>query len=318
MKHLVITGFGTFLGLRDTRLIVKNGDDVKAYPLNRLCTVAIAKKGVTISSDLIEAFSLRGIKLFFLDFRDVAHTVLVGSAQHGVVRARIAQQQYCAADIPHACHIIVLGKVINQRSVINYFNKYHNSTYLTKASEQLLQITNNLSATLSREVLLGMEGSAAHIYFNALSSSQLLPSSFQMRTGRGSQEIINSMLNFGYAILSSYIMSAIINAGLEPYLGFLHTKRPGKPSLVLDLMEEYRAWVVDRVVIKLRNVANQASSLDSNLRKRIITDIQKTMQKKYIYRKNSVRLEYIIQRQVYRLSGHFHGVVKYRPYRFKW
>ena len=318
MKHLVITEFGTSLGVRDSRLIVKNDNQIKAFPLNRLCIVAIAKRGVVISSDLIESFSIRGIKLFFLDFRGVAHTALVGSAQHGVVQARIAQQQYCSEQIPYAGHVVILGKISNQRAVINYFNKYHNDPHLTRASVQLHQIADSLSLQMSREELLGMEGSAAHIYFNSLVQSNLLPSSFVRREGRGSGEIVNSMFNFGYAILSSYIMSAIINAGLEPYLGFLHTKRPGKPSLVLDLMEEYRAWVVDRVVIKLRSVAGNTDTLDGDIRKRIIQDIQHTMQKKYRYRKNSVRLEYIVQRQVYRLSGHFHGNAKYRPYRFKW
>ena len=318
MKHLVITEFGTSLGVRDSRLIVKNDNQKKAFPLNRLCTVAVAKRGVVISSDLIESFSIRGIKLFFLDFRGVAHTALIGSAQHGVVRARIAQQQYCSQQIPSACYIVILGKLSNQRAVINYFNKYHNCPYLIKASEQLHRIADSLSPKISREELLGMEGSAAHIYFNSLVKSKLLPPSFIRREGRGSEEIVNSMLNFGYAILSSYIMSAIINAGLEPYLGFLHTKRPGKPSLVLDLMEEYRAWVVDRVVIKLRSIAEHANTLDVNVRKRIIKDIQHTMQKRYRYRKKFVRLEYIVQRQVYKLSGHFHGDIKYRPYRFKW
>ncbi|MDE4969772.1 CRISPR-associated endonuclease Cas1, partial [Francisella tularensis] len=65
-------------------------------------------------------------------------------------------------------------------------------------------------------------------------------------------EIANSILNFGYAIFSSYFINAITYSVLNPYLGFLHKKRPGKMSLVLDLMDEYRAWVVDRVVIKLR------------------------------------------------------------------
>lgn len=91
------------------------------------------------------------------------------------------------------------------------------------------------------------------------------------------------MLNFGYAILSSYILNAITNAGLEPYLGFLHQKRPGKMSLVLDLMEEYRAWVVDRVVIKLREQYKNKQYIDTKLKSILISEIQATIAKKYIY-----------------------------------
>ena len=81
--------------------------------------------------------------------------------------------------------------------------------------------------------------------------------------GRGSQEINNAMLNLGYAVLSSYILNAIINAGLEPYLGIMHGQRPGKMALVLDMMEEYRAWVVDRAVIKLRAQSEGKKFLDT-------------------------------------------------------
>ncbi len=126
------------------------------------------------------------------------------------------------------------------------------------------------------------------------------------------------MLNFGYAILSSYILAAIENAGLEPYIGVLHGIRPGKMSLVLDIMEEYRAWVVDRSVIKLRSQSIDCDTMNTDLKKSLIKQIQNTCSKKYLYHKKRVRLEHIIQRQIYRLSGHFCGEKKYRPYIFKW
>ncbi|MDE4986380.1 CRISPR-associated endonuclease Cas1, partial [Francisella tularensis subsp. holarctica] len=69
MKHLIISEYCIYLGLESGRLVVKNKYDKKYFPLNRLATLSIAKKGVSLSSDLVEQFSLRGIKLFFLDFR---------------------------------------------------------------------------------------------------------------------------------------------------------------------------------------------------------------------------------------------------------
>ena len=142
--------------------------------------------------------------------------------------------------------------------------------------------------------------------------------SFKKREGRGSKEIGNVMLNFGYAILSSYIFNAIVNAGLEPYLGFYHVQRPGKPSLVLDLMEEYRSWVVDRAVIKMRSTISTKKYLDVELKRNFINEIQKTLAKKYLYRTKKVRLENIIQRQTYKLSGDFKLQQNYKPYLFKW
>ena len=131
-------------------------------------------------------------------------------------------------------------------------------------------------------------------------------------------EVNNSMLNLGYAVLSAYVLSAVVNAGLEPYLGFIHSRRPGRMALVLDIMEEYRAWVVDRAVLKLRSQSEGKIVLSAGLKQALIKETQKTCSKKYKYRKKKLKLEHIIQRQVYRLCGQFYGEQKYRPYLFQW
>lgn len=83
-------------------------------------------------------------------------------------------------------------------------------------------------------------------------------------------------------------------------------------------MEEYRAWVVDRVVIKLRFQSEGKTDLSVELKKALIGEVQKTCGKKYLYRRKKHKLEHIIQRQVYRLCGHFYGEKTYKPYLFKW
>ena len=319
MKHLVVSDFGTYLGSRNNLLIIKKDGELKHYPLNRLRTLSIAKGGVSISSNLIEQCAIRGIKLFFLDFRNMPHSFLSSTAQHAVVQVRIAQQKYCTQDITPAALEIISGKLSNQRAVLNYFNKYHHSSVLIEAVKSIKDIQEQITSKITKKnFLLGLEGSAAKLYFEALNKAGLMPSSFKHRQGRGSREIGNSMLNLGYAVLGNYIMNAIINAGLEPYLGFLHSQRPGKPSLMLDLIEEYRPWVVDRQVIKLRSQAEGKSLSDQKLKRNLIAAIQETMETKYLYRKKRVRLEHIVQRQVYRISGHFHDNSKYKAYRFKW
>ena len=318
MKHLVICDYGTFIGLDQHKIAIKQKDKVISYPLNRLCTLSIAKNGVSISSDLIASLSTRGIKTFFLDFRGVAHSAILGQSQHGVVSVRLAQMAFCQSGSLALARKIISAKIKNQRAVLNYLDKYHHSPFLKSASQELLKNSEQASQAKNVTSLLGFEGASANSYFQALRQSHLFSSSFKKREGRGSQEINNSMLNLGYAVLSSYILNAVINAGLEPYLGILHSKRPGKMALVLDLMEEYRAWVVDRNVIKLRSQSEGKSFLDTPLKKALINEIQKTCAKKYLYYKKKLKLEHIIQRQVYRLCGHFYEEKTYRPYLFKW
>ena len=318
MKHLVIGDYGAFLGLDSHRLAVRQNGEVRHYPLNRLCTVSVVKRGVSVSSDLIEAFSNRGIKLFFLDFRGVAHSAILGQSQHGVVAVRTAQMTFCQRDPLPLSRKIVIGKIKNQRAVLNHLGKYHRHPALHAAAEELLLNADKASRARDVETLLGFEGASANAYFQSLREARLFSSSFQRREGRGSCEINNAMLNLGYAVLSSYILNAIVNAGLEPYLGILHGRRPGKMALVLDVMEEYRAWVVDRIVVKLRARSEGKEILDIDLRKALIAEVQHTCSRKYLYRRKKHKLEHIMQRQIYRLCGHFHGEKTYRPYLFKW
>ena len=295
MKHLVVHDFGTLIGLEQGRLVIKTKDEKKYFPTNRLSTLSIAKKGVSISSDIIEHFALRGIKVFFLDFRKVAYSVLVSSNQHAVVQVRLNQYQYIQNNAVQLSLIIVKAKIRNQSSTLKYFNKYHKSEIIKKAINELNEIIATLNDVIcdNIQIILGYEGYAANIYFAALAKEQFFCETFIKREGRGSTELTNSMLNFGYAILSSYILNAIINAGLEPHLGFLHQIRPGKLSLVLDLMEEYRSWVVDRAVIKLRRQCQANTILDSKLKANLINEIQITMATKYLYYGKNIRLEHI-------------------------
>ena len=332
MKHLNISDYGTFLGLRQQRLLVRNQEEERCYPLNRLCSITITKRGVSISSDLIEMLSLRGIKLFFVDFRGVAHAALLGEAQHGVVGVRTAQFNFMQkkdleSEQGHKtagrrlalAKLLLDGKVRNQRAVLLHLNKYHKSEELMQAAESLLSYIQGIKEAEQVESLLGLEGISANRYFQALQGAQLFSSSFIKREKRGTREISNSMLNFGYAILSNYVLSAIVNAGLEPYLGILHhANRPGRMSLVYDLMEEYRAWVVDRTVIKLRQQSEGQMQISAKLKKNLIQGIQLCLAKKYLYHGKKLKMEHIIQRQVYRLCGHFYGERKYKPYFFKW
>ena len=146
-----------------------------------------------------------------------------------------------------------------------------------------------------------------------------MPDSFKYREGRGSRERANSALNYAYAILESYVWSALDNAGFELYEGMLHTDRPGKASLVLDFMEEYWAWVVDRNIIKLRNVIGPGyEMLDPKMKKRIVDEIDSTMSARIMKGHARVKLENIMQRQAYRLSGAVVGQKKYKGISFNW
>lgn len=330
-KHIYIDEYGTFLGKTSARLTISQGGQLqKEIALSRIKSINILKGGIALSSDLIEACSLRGIKLFFLDFKNIAHTSLSSTASHAVANVRRAQFLTIESDeAKEIARALILGKLKNQRSTLQYFHKYLKTTdkesvKLSSAIEKIKETTQSLKTIELKNrpdwlgIIMGKEGAAASIYFDAVSSELLYDLDFSHRIGRGAEDIVNSALNYGYAILTSFVWQSVINAGLEPFAGVLHVNRPGKPSLVLDIIEEYRAWVVDRNIIKLKSHLKGKSFLDSTIKKKIIEEINATMNKKYLYNAKNLSLQSIMQRQVYRLTGAFMQQMPYKSYSFKW
>lgn len=336
MKHLVIGNYGTFLGITSERLTVSTESKIlKEYPLNRLSSVTIAKNGVSFSSNLLLNCAMRGIKFFI--FSEFAKEVvcLNGGQLHAVAKMRQAQFEFVEGNkSPELSKLIILGKIKNQKAVLLYYRKYwlkKNDPFLNSIISQVDKSIHQINSAILnlkeiklqdnlkwREILMGIEGNAARIYWQTIVLTKYMPSDFQGREGRGANDVVNQMLNYGYGILSTYIWNCAINCGLEVYCGFFHVQRPGKPSLVLDLMEEYRPWVVDRNVIKLREHINNHGKFTIKLKEMLTTEIQKTFSKKYKYKDKNISLESLIQRQMYQLCGVIYGTQKYRPFIFKW
>lgn len=331
MKHLVLCEHGEFLGTTGERLLVRKGEEILAeHPLSRLRTVTIAKPGVSVSANALLACAARGIGVFISGYSDEMAVSVCGAAAHAVAAVRRAQFAFAeganAADLGAR---IIYGKIRNQRAVICYFGKYAGKDArvakdLEAAAHALKQMADALATEARnpapdwRNRIMGIEGQAAALYWAGLSKVNLLPPVFPGRIGRGAKDPVNAALNYGYAILRSQVWHSVLIAGLEPYVGVLHVDRPGKPSLVLDLMEEYRPWVVDRTIIKMRSALQPATELSASLRKQIAETVLESFATTWPYRGKKLTLSSILQRQVYRLSGHFMGHKSYRPLLFKW
>ncbi|TMP78014.1 CRISPR-associated endonuclease Cas1 [Pseudoalteromonas sp. S983] len=308
-------------------MVIREGDNPERHiPLRKINTLSIQKSGVSVSSNLLSACARYGIKVFIGD-RAQELCCLHGNAQHAVVQNRLNQLTFLqqSEQCYRLARAIIYGKIRNQRATLLYFHKQK----CTPEKKQAASYCSEQLATLAEKVrhlpyhcqwqsqVMGLEGQAAAQYWALLTKHQLLGQEFVSRKGRGAQDPANQALNYGYGILASVIWNALTNAGLEVYMGALHAIRPGKPALVLDLMEEYRPWVVDRAVIKLRSEL-QGSELKAKTRKKLTANILNTLENPIPYRGKKVRLESVMQRQCYRLCGLFADDQKYRPLLFRW
>ena len=127
---------------------------------------------------------------------------------------------------------------------------------------------NNIQQTKTLDELRGYEGECATLYFGVLSSliiSQQEDFVFVQRTKRPPLDPVNALLSFLYSILVNDVRSALETVGLDPQVGFLHQLRSGRPSLALDLMEEFRAYLGDRIMLNLINL-KQVTKKDFEIR----------------------------------------------------
>lgn len=332
MRHLTVAEYGSFIGISSQLVVVRADNQVLAeVPISRLRSIAIAKKGVSISSDALMLLSSRGVKLYVLDWRGLNVSALIGTSHRGTVRLRKHQYEFMSS--PRSRELaakLISAKITNQRAVILYFSKYFKKRGACKpiseaASSRLAETICSISKIrwASRgddwySELMGYEGSAARLYWQCLIKEFDLPSDFVGRHGRGATDITNQALNYAYMILMSYVWSALENTGLEVFDGLLHREQPGRPALVLDVIEEYRAWCVDRSIIKIKSQLKASGTLSGNLKKRIGSEVHRSLASKIIYRGKRHKIETVLQRQCYRLAGAVSGDTNYRPVHFKW
>ena len=324
MQHLVVDELGTYLGTSGDCLTVKQGDAKRTLPLNRLRSLSIAKRGVSLSSELLEVLSARGINLSFVDFRDGPRSAPTPTEKKGVVAVqdavsvRAAQQNYCHSNRLSLARRIVASKIKNERAVLLHLNGHHPSNHLINPAHALAQLAAKAATTTRPNNLISIERTAHSTYFEALRNARLIGANFGNLQGDSGTEFHNRLLNIGYTLLNGSVLRAMVNAHLEPSLGVMHQASPGGTGLVLDVMEEYRAWVVEREVIKFSATANRLGGLSDSLKKTLISNVTHALEMPYAYNGKSMKLDQIIQRQANRLAGEFCGTQQYHPMLFKW
>jgi CRISPR-associated protein Cas1 len=177
----------------------------------------------------------------------------------------LRRAQYRAADSPaqtaSIARSIVIGKVLNQRGVMRRALRDHGDTLseidrmvIDHAADRLDRVLIGLGKGLDLDQVRGLEGDSARVYFGAFPKLLREPSfKFEERVRRPPTDPVNASLSFVYSLLTHDVRSALEGVGLDPAVGFLHRDRPGRPSLALDLVEEFRAWFADRLVLTLIN-----------------------------------------------------------------
>jgi len=229
----------------------------------------------------------------------------------------------------------VAGKVRNQASLIKSLHKYRKHTdpafaeafvaYVAAVRALLRELRGlPLSGELATERgrLMSVEGRAAAGYWKMIARALPGHAGFAGRVHRGADDLVNALLNYAYAVLQARVPVAVCQAGLLPQGSVLHAYQPGKPTLVFDLMEEFRAPVADRAVVALlargRPVAIRDGLLTSETRTLLVRALERRLATLVPYAGRRVALAEVVLGQARAVAKHLLGERPYRPFAARW
>ena len=336
MKEISLSKYGQFLGKKSERLVVKEKGKVKREePFFKVKRVIITSKGISLSTDAIEECMKHGIQIDFLNFKNEPYAKLSSPFLQGTVKTRRAQlNAYDSKRGLELAKYFVTGKVHNQINLLKYMSKYRKKrnpklyNYMCEKIEDMENSLENIEKITGEDIdevrqeIMTLEAHCAKKYWKTIKN--ILPDEvdFPGRETRGATDLINSMLNYGYAILYSHIQGAIILAGLDPFAGFMHVDRSGRASLVLDFIEEFRQQVVDKTIFAMVNRGTKLEIDDNKLSKKTKNKLREKLKKKFNsyqkYEGKKEKIRVIIQRQARHIATFLRGERDYTPFIGSW
>jgi CRISPR-associated protein Cas1 len=316
----------------NTIVVEQDGKKVAQLPTHAVGAIVCFGFGIVLTPPLMEHCAENGVTISYLSEYGKFLGRVEGPVKGNVLLRR---QQYRLADNAAAsleiARTIVAAKVQNSRSSLTRFLRNYSGHAATDVVSTTASWLANQLESIRRcsqmDALRGLEGDAANNYFGVfdhLILQQKEDFRFSGRNRRPPLDNVNALLSFAYTLLANDLRSALECVGLDPYVGFLHCDRPGRPSLALDLMEEFRAPLVDRLILNLINMkmirpeqfVRQATGevqMDTEARKTLLTLYQQRKREElshpFLEEEMEIGLMFLAQARL--LARHIRGDIDY-------
>lgn len=331
---LYVTRQESYLHKDRETIVIKNGADrLGQFPALSVSNILCFGQ-ISVSPFLMGYCAEQGIGLsFYTEYGRFLARVQGRPAGNVLLR----RAQYRWADDPaksaSVARLMIGAKIANSRSVLlREIRNHGDNPLLADAAARLAISLRRVKSAPSVEMAMGMEGEAANAYFSVF--DELLRGTgfaFGGRIRRPPTDPVNALLSFIYSLVTQECVSALLGVGLDPYVGFLHKDRPGRPSLALDLLEEFRAAWADRFVLTLINrrqvqlgdfitESSGAVRLKDDARKAVLTAYQERKQAELMhpYLEEQVPVGLLPHCQALLLARHIRGDTElYPPYLVK-
>ena len=251
MSFVYITDHGALIKLSGGKIIIeKTKKTLLEIPKNTIDGLVILSS-VQITSQAVIEFLNMGVPVTWISNTQKFYGRLESMAHVNVMRQAKQIKMQDSNFYLSMTQKIIEAKLHNQQVILRRYNRRRNSDNVSKIIKSIETITKFIPNTILINRIMGYEGIAAKNYFAGLAEMVSKDFTFEKRSRRPPRDMFNSMLSFGYSLLMSEVHTAINNAGLHPYFGFMHAMKEHHPALASDLMEEWRPVIVDSMVMAL-------------------------------------------------------------------
>jgi len=313
MTTVYLTEQGTVLRKRSRRLVVTRGEEVvKEIPAFKVERILVFGN-IQITTQALSFLLDSGIETSFLSFNGRFRGRLAPLESKNVF-LRIAQyERYLDSEFTvEQAKRIVEAKIKNCRTVIRKHSSVHSEIDLEGTLEILDQMLKRLSVRTKVATILGIEGQATAVYFRAFGKMCRRDLQFSKRIRRPPRDEVNALLSFGYALITNEMLSTLCAIGFDPYIGYLHGINYGRPSLALDMVEEFRQSVIDRLTLNLINnriftaedfeeKGERGTHLRDDSRRRYFMEYEKMMNTSF---KDSQSGKKVTYRSLFKIQAH--------------
>lgn len=252
MTWLYATEPGICIGKQGGHIVLTKSKEVVCRIPSETVEGVTVIDAVQVSSAAITFLLTRNVPVTWLSSRGKFYGRIESTSSRDVFRLK---EQFEICEDKEFCLLlakkIISCKIHNQKTILRHYNRRAGLSSVAELYQKIKYLAGKIQQTETIEVLMGYEGSVARNYFHALGF--LTPEEFQFstRTKQPPKDRFNAMLSFGYTLLLYDFYTAIQNAGLHPYIGFLHALKNGHPALASDLMEPWRPVIVDSLCLSL-------------------------------------------------------------------
>lgn len=333
--ELVVSTPGSYIGASYKNIVVKQQNKIVNKSSAALRHITIIGKGISLSSNALMFCMARKIPIDFFDGKGTQYASVLspqfidGSLWNKQAQLPLKRKVKLAS-------LIIIGKMKNQLNLIKYYHKYHKEVLGNPLEEKYVECVLKIEAMIEKakqgvdinekyaSALMAIEAQGALAYWDYI--RVLLADDnigFVRRERQGATDLLNSMLNYGYAILYSRVWKTILAAKLNPSIGILHAAQNGKPTLVFDVVEIFRPQMVDRVVISLVqkgvSLKMHDNLLNESTKRTLIRSILERLNRYETYRKTEMTFAQIILKQSQEIARFIAGEqLTFKPYVAKW